>query len=71
MKFSLAICLLACLVAVVAAVPAQPRRPKLGAKLGKVNRQFDHECLSNYPPGLEFCCYPGAENTPFCAFNRL
>ncbi|CDF38994.1 unnamed protein product [Chondrus crispus] len=67
MKFSLAICLLACLVAVVAAVPAQPRLPKLG----EVSRQFDPECPGNYPPGLEFCCYPWEENNPFCEFNRL
>ena len=40
MKFSLAIYLLACLVAIVAAVPAQPRLPKLG----EVNRQFDPDC---------------------------
>ncbi|CDF39410.1 unnamed protein product [Chondrus crispus] len=61
MKFSLAICLLACLLAVVAAAPAQPRLPKLR----EATRQ-NFECLHRAPPGLEFCCFGVPPGYPPC-----
>ncbi|CDF34204.1 unnamed protein product [Chondrus crispus] len=62
MKFSLAICLLASLVAAVAAVPAQPRLPKLG----EVSRQYDIDCLERSYPIFNPCCLEFNKGTSGC-----